>query len=89
MKTKFFSKNLRRKEENQVLDDLYSLLHALYGHKFQLAVEVVAAGEDVRAGQAHVGEPGAVGAAADGLDLRLALRKVSPSSTRVSSSSLR
>ena len=34
-----------------------------------LAVEVVATGEQVRAGQPHEGEPGAVGAAANGFDL--------------------
>ena len=37
-------------------------------------MEVQAAGEDVRAGEAFEGEVGAVGAAADGLDLRLDTR---------------
>src|SRR3954465_3500602 len=45
--------------------------HVLDADPFALAVRVVTAGEDVRRRQAHLGERGAVGAAADRGLLRL------------------
>lgn len=51
--------------------DFHDLFHVLEHDELVLAVGVFAAGAQVRAGQAHEGEPRAVGAAADRDDLRL------------------
>ena len=54
-----------------VEDYLGGFLHAFYGDVFQLAVEVQAAGKDVRARKATETQHCAVCAASDRLDLRL------------------
>lgn len=46
-------------------------LHGLDAGVFKAAVVVCAAGAEVRTGQSHIGEPGTVGTAPDGGDLRL------------------
>ncbi len=47
--------------------NVHHLVHLLHAAQLQRAVEVISAGAQVGAGQAHIGQPGAVGAAADGL----------------------
>ena len=58
-------------QRNDVQNHLGGLFNALQRGEFELAVEVEASGENVGAGQALEAEIGAVGAAADGLDLCL------------------
>ena len=51
-------------------DHFYSFFHGFHRNKFEIAVEIVTACEQIGAGQTHEGKTGAVCAAADRLDDR-------------------
>ena len=65
---KIFSHEIRifGRGESQVEEDLHVLLHGGDGDEFEAAVGVLVAGGQVGAGEAPVGEGGAVGAAPEG-----------------------
>lgn len=49
----FFLSGLFAEEADDVEDDFHRLFHTFDRHEFQFAMEIVSAGKDVRARQAH------------------------------------